>query len=105
MIINPKILQLINQHNLDEDEAMLFCNLWWFRKYYTKAENLLFITLKDVSKVINLDNEEKYRVIFLKLEDGELVLKYPFFVKEQSNSFDLFVKKIADTRLTNLLRS
>lgn len=101
MILNPKILQVIRENNLNEKEAVLFCNLWWFKKYYPEAEQILFTTLGDGSKVINLDNEEDYRINFLKLEDGQLVCKYPLFIKEGINSFDTFVKKIADIRLIN----
>lgn len=101
MILNPKIKEIIKNNNLNELESMLFLNLWWFKKYYPKADQMLFITLASGQKIINLDNEENYRVNFLKLEDGQLTLKYPLFVKDKSETFDLFVKKIAETRLIN----
>lgn len=101
MQINSQIIKIIKENNLNETESMFFCLAWNFKKYYPKAEDILFVTLGDGSKLINLEQEENYRINFLKLEDGELVLKYPLFVKEQVNSFDLFVKKIADTRLIN----
>ena len=97
-ILNPKIKEIIQQFNLDEKDSYFFCLMFWFKKYYPKADELLFTTLKE-KIVINLDNEEDYRTNFLKLEDGEWVLKYPLFVKDQVNSFDSFVKKIAETRL------
>lgn len=100
LILNPQIIKIIKDNGLPETEAIFFCLTWWFKKYYPKAEDLLFLNLGD-KKVINLENEELYRVNFLKLEEGELVLKYPLFIKEQVNSFDLFVKKIAETRLIN----
>ena len=101
MQINSQIIKIIKENNLNETESIFFCLAWNFKKYYPKAEDILFITLGDGSKLINLEQEENYRINFLKLEDGELVLKYPLFVKDQVNSFDLFVKKIADTRLIN----
>ena len=98
MVLNPQILKIIKENKLPETEVMFFCLTWWFKKVYPKAEDILFLNLGD-KKIINLENEEIYRVNFLKNENGELVLKYPLFIKEQVNSFDLFVKKIADTRL------
>jgi len=100
VMLNPQILKIIKDNKLPETEAIFFCLTWWFKKFYPKAEDLLFLNLGD-KKVINLENEELYRVNFLKSEEGELVLKYPLFIKEQVNSFDSFVKKIAETRLIN----
>lgn len=100
MQLNPQILKKIKEQGLPETEVMFFCLTWWFKKVYPKAEDILFLNLGD-KKLINLENEEIYRINFLKSEDGELVLKYPLFIKEQVNSFDTFVKKIAETRLIN----
>lgn len=99
-ILNPKIKEIIQQFNLDEKDSYFFCLMFWFKKYYPKADELLFTTLKEKT-VINLDNEEDYRINFLKLEDGQWTLKYPLFIKESENDFTLFTKKIADTRLIN----
>jgi hypothetical protein len=101
MLLNPKILEVIKANGLNERDSILFCTLWWFKKYYPNADSLLFQTLKDGKKVINLDNEEDYRINFLKLEEGQLVLKYPLFVKEAGNNFDEFAKKLAATQVIN----
>lgn len=100
MQINPEILRIIREYKLPEKECILFCWLFMLKKYYPKAEELIFINLSD-GPVINLDNEEIYRTHFLKLEEGELILKYPFLIKDKVNSFEDFVKKIADTRMIN----
>lgn len=100
MKINPQILQVIRENKLNELESIFFCLVFHFKRYYNKAEDLLFINLV-TGPVINLENEEVYRTHFIKLEEGELVLKYPLFIKESVNSFDTFVKKIAETRLIN----
>lgn len=99
-MVNPQILQLIKELKLPKQESQLFCLLWWAKKYMPGIEDCIFMTIND-KKLIALENEEIYRINFLKLEEGELVLKYPLFIKEQVNSFDTFVKKIADTRLLN----
>lgn len=104
MNINPQILKIIKDNRLPETEAMFFCLTWWFKKFYPKAEDILFLRLGD-KKVINLENEELYRVNFLKSEEGELVLKYPLFIKEQVNDrkYEIFCKHISESRLLNNL--
>ena len=98
MKINPEIFKIIKQHGLPELECVWFCTAFHLKRYYNKAEDLLFVNLT-TGPVINLDNEEIYRTHFLKLEEGELVLKYPLFVKDKVNSFEEFTKLIAETRL------
>lgn len=98
-MLNPEIFKVIKENHLDEQESVFFCLMWWFKKHYPKAETLLFTETRNGIKIINLEHEEKYRINFLRLEENELVLRYPLFIKEQVNSFDIFVKKIAETRL------
>jgi len=101
-ILNPKIKEIIQQFNLDEKDSYFFCLMFWFKKYYPKADELLFTTLKEKT-VINLDNEEDYRINFLKLEEGQWTLKYPLFIKEkiEDGKYELFCKYIASTQLIN----
>jgi len=97
-MINPEIFKIIKEHRLNESEVIYFCMVFHLKKIYPKAEDLLFINLT-TGPVINLDNEEIYRTHFLRLEEGELVLKYPFIVKDKVNSFETFTKLVAETRL------
>lgn len=99
MKLNPKIAEVIRDNKLNEADSYFFCLIFEFQKVYPKASDLLFTNLPSGKSVIDLEREEDYRVNFLKLEEGQWVLKYPLFVKEQVNSFDTFVKKIAETRL------
>lgn len=99
MQLNPQILKLIKDLKLTEQEVVYFCLIFWFKKHYSKAEELLFVETANGNKVINLENEETYRINFLKLEEGELVLKYPLFVKEKTGAFKEFTTRLAETKL------
>lgn len=103
MTINPQIFSKIKELKLPEQDSIYFCLMWWFKSLYPKADQLLFTETGNGQKVINLENEELYRTTFLRLEEGELGLRYPLFTKEKSNSFEEFTKKIAQTRLINSL--
>ena len=99
MQVNPQLLKIIKENKLPEIECIYFCWVFTLKKYYPKADSLLFVEL-ETGPVINLENEEIYRTHFLKLEENELVLKYPVLIKE-NQGFEELCKKIAETRLIN----
>lgn len=101
MIINPEVQRLITEHNLNPQEVYLFFLIYSFVKYDPRIVNVITTPLKDGKYVLNLDNEEKYRVLFLKASDTNgLSFKHPLLIEEgESASYKQFCQKLDATKV------
>jgi hypothetical protein len=100
MVINPKVLAIIEENKLNHAEVYLFFMIFSFVKYDERILEILSTPLKDGRYVLNLDNEEKYRILFMKGTGDSLEFKYPLLIdpKQVYNSYEEFCKKLDATK-------
>jgi hypothetical protein len=107
MTINPRFYELVSQYGMDQEQAELFCLLWWGKRYFPGVEDKLFSNLADGRSLLNFEDEEPLRINLLELnpETGDYDLKFNLFVEDAEASridrFEEFCKLLAETREMN----
>ncbi len=97
MKLNEDLKKVFKDLRIPEQSGYAFCLLYHFGTQISGLKT--FIIDKDI---ISLENEEKYRIGLLKLdEDGNLVLKYELFEEEGNGTYKEFCRKLAETRVIN----
>jgi len=99
MKLNKELKRVFENLKIPEHNGYAFCLLWYYSNEVSGLKHFIID-----QGIIDLENEEKYRIGLLKLnEDGNLELKYELFEKINNDSYKLFCTKLADTKVINSL--